>query len=88
MLWEQVEDLATYNSTASSTELVYNTACQQEQNWQSAYGSVANEFVACNDSRFRYLGTFELQFLYVNLHAYTLRAVFSSLVFQRSFAVK
>ena len=28
----QVEDLATYNSTASSTELVYDTACPQEQN--------------------------------------------------------
>ena len=28
----QVEDLATYNSTASLTELVYDTACPQEQN--------------------------------------------------------
>ena len=39
-------------------------------------------------AEFVYLDTFVLQFLYVKLHAYNLKAVFSSLVFQRSFAVK
>ena len=42
----QVEDLATYNSTASSTELVYDTACPQEQNWQSAYVQ-CSQWVCC-----------------------------------------
>ena len=42
----QVEDLATYNSTASSTELVYDTACPQEQNWQSAYVE-CSQWVCC-----------------------------------------
>ena len=42
----QVEDLATYNSPASLTELVYDTACRQEQNWQSAYVQ-CSQWVCC-----------------------------------------
>ena len=34
------------------------------------------------------MDTFELQFLYVKLHAYNLKAVFSSVVFQCSFVVR
>ena len=49
----QVEDLATYNSTASLTELVYDTARPKDRTDDLPMCSVAKEFVVRNESQIR-----------------------------------
>ena len=79
----QVEDFATYNSPPSLTELmILHVDKNRTDNLPMC--SVANELHIMTAE----FDTFELQFLYVKLHAYNLKTVFFLYCFSTFFCSK